>query len=159
MITHSTMGTIHLTAALLALVFGGIALAATKGDRLHRTLGAGYVAAMVTVNLSSLGMYGLTGSFNLFHALALLSLAAVGAALVPLIRREAGWLYRHYRWMTGSYFGLLAAATIETSIRVPALGAMLKTPSDIMALGGGIAVASAVLARLTIIRMKLRYAA
>ena len=60
----SALGAVHFTAAIVALAFGAIVLAAPKGTPLHRTIGAGYVAAMVILNVSALPIYRLTGHFE-----------------------------------------------------------------------------------------------
>jgi hypothetical protein len=73
----SSLGAVHFTAAIVALTFGAIVLAAPKGTPLHRTIGHGYVTAMVILNASALAIYRLTGQFEPFHALALFSLATV----------------------------------------------------------------------------------
>src|SRR5712672_2800674 len=114
----SSLGAIHFTTTIVALAFGAIVLGAPKGTPLHRTIGAGYVAAMVILNVSSLVIYRLTGYFEPFHALALFSLATVVRGMVPALRRRPGWLMAHY-WSTAwSYLGLLAAACSEIVVRV-----------------------------------------
>src|SRR5260221_7010873 len=114
----SSLGAILFAAAIAALAFGAIVLGAPKGAPLHRTMGAGYVAAMVILNVSSLAIYRLTGHFEPFHALALFSLATVVRGIVPALRRRPGWLMAHYWSMAWSYLALLAAACSEVVVRL-----------------------------------------
>src|SRR6185295_9823599 len=61
-----------------------------KGTMTHRLIGCGYVAAMILLNVTALGLYRLTGHFGPFHALALVGLLAAACAeamtRVPLLR-------------------------------------------------------------------------
>ena len=130
----------HLTSAVMALVLGLSVFPATKGTSFHRMMGAGYVVAMLAVNVTALGMYRLTGSFNMFHFFALVSLVAIAAGLWPLVQRKEGWLRAHYRPMVGSYFGLWAAAVAEATTRLPIMRGVLTTPTSIITFGVSIAV-------------------
>lgn len=136
----TTLGAVHLTAAMTALVMGIAVFPAAKGTPFHRALGAGYVVAMVVVNISALGMYRLIGAFNAFHVLALVSLIAIAVGLYPLFQRKPGWVFRHYRPMIGSYFGVWAAALAEGLTRLPAIRALLPTPSSVVVFGAALAV-------------------
>lgn len=118
MINHLLMhglGAIHLTSAMIALIAGTCVLAMKKGTAAHRRFGRTCVAGMLATNASALGIYELFGRFGPFHVLALLSLLSVLAGLIPLLRRQPGWMERHARLMTGSYVGLCAAAVAEIS--------------------------------------------
>jgi uncharacterized membrane protein len=123
----------------VALAFGAIVLGAPKGTPLHRTIGAGYVAAMVILNVSSLAIYRLTGHFEPFHALALFSLATVVRGMVPALRRRPGWLMAHYWNMAWSYLGLLAAACSEIVVRLFLRAGILTGTWQLI--GGSIAIA------------------
>src|SRR5258708_30351459 len=135
----SPLGAAHSPAAIAALAFGAIVLGARKGTVLHRTIGAGYVAAMVILNVSSLAIYRLTGRFQPFHALALFSLATVMCGVVPALRRRPGWLMAHYSCMAWSYLGLLAAACSEIVVRLFLRAGILTGTWQLI--GGGIAIA------------------
>jgi uncharacterized membrane protein len=135
----SSLGAIHFTTAIVALAFGAIVLGAPKGTPLHRTIGAGYVAAMVILNVSSLAIYRLTGHFEPFHALALFSLATVVRGIVPALRRRPGWLMAHYWNMAWSYLGLLAAACSEIVVRLFLRTGILTGTWQLI--GGSIAIA------------------
>ena len=135
----SSLGAIHFTTTIVALAFGAIVLGAPKGTPLHRTIGAGYVAAMVILNVSSLAIYRLTGHFEPFHALALFSLATVVGGVVPALRRRPGWLMAHYSCMAWSYLGLLAAACSEIVVRLFLRAGILTGTWQLI--GGGIAIA------------------
>ncbi len=120
----TTLGWFHLSFAAFGLVTGAVQLLRRKGDRIHRALGYGYVYAMIFCNATALMLYRFTGSFNVFHAGALVNFACIIAAMIPVLRtpRAPDWLAKHYRWMAGSYIGLLAAASTEFSVRVLPLG-------------------------------------
>ena len=135
----SSLGAVHFTAAIVALAFGAIVLGAPKGTPLHRTIGAGYVAAMVILNASALAIYRLTGQFEPFHALALFSLATIARGVVPALRRRPGWLMAHYWSMAWSYLALLAAACGEIVVRLFLRARIFTGPWQLI--GGGIAIA------------------
>ena len=59
--TLSTLGTIHIAAALIAMVLGLSVYPAAKGTPFHRATGAGYLVGMVTLNITAIGLYRLTG--------------------------------------------------------------------------------------------------
>jgi uncharacterized membrane protein len=152
----SALGAVHMTAALAALVLGAFVLLDAKGTAFHRAIGMGYVIAMITVNLSSFGLYRLLGVFGPFHALALLSLAMVICGMVPVVRRGKDWLGRHYRFMSRSYVGLLAAAAAEALVRVPATQALMQPASQAITISMGIAVLFAIVSVLALRRLERR---
>jgi len=136
----SSIGAAHLAAAVAALVLGTIVIGAAKATPFHRMIGAGYVAAMVIVNLSALAIYRLTGHFEAFHALALLNLAVLGRGVAAALIRRPGWLSIHYQFMAWSYVGLLAATGAEIVIRLGAKFGLIGGPWQIMAAGVAVAV-------------------
>jgi hypothetical protein len=83
---------------------------------------------MVGLNAAALGIYNLTGHFNLFHFTAILSLVLVlvGWAQVIYRKRLQRWLYRHYTYMCWSYVALVAAAFNEGFVRLPPLKAVVS---------------------------------
>lgn len=117
------VASLHVGACAAALMLGAAVAAAPKGTAWHRRAGRAFVASMLVLNLSALGLYRLNGNFNGFHVLALISLAGLaagwwcgrGARRSPL-RREL-----HGRFMLWSYVGLLAAAASELLVRLPFL--------------------------------------
>lgn len=113
------MPAIHITSAILALVLGAVVLARRKGGMVHRSIGFGYVTSMLTLNLSALTIYHLTGRVGPFHVLAVVSLFGVIAGVVMIERRGPGWMERHALWMMWSYAGLLAATASEIAARLP----------------------------------------
>jgi uncharacterized membrane protein len=112
---------LHIATAIVAIVTGLVMLLQVKGKRLHRRFGYLYVASMVTLNVSSFLIFGLTGDFSPFHVAAFLSLATVIAGFLPVYRRRPvdGWLEMHFQFMAWSYIGLLAAAASEIAVRIP----------------------------------------
>lgn len=110
-------GWLHLSAAVVALIAGGVALLLPKGDARHRLVGGGYAAAMLALNLTALTIFTLNGRANVFHALALLSLATLAAGLASVWRwrasRRPALLLRHQYNMAFSYLGLWMAFVSE----------------------------------------------
>ena len=131
---HSTMGGMHMIAALMAVALGLIVLFLPKGRAPHRLLGLAYTLAMLITCISALLLYGLTGHFGLFHAFALLCLSYVLIGICEAILRRHNWMRRHIIWMGWSYIGLLAAAATEASIRLPMLNHL--TSGQTFLLGG-----------------------
>ncbi len=120
-IYFSELGAVHLFCALASLALGLVVLLLRKGTRLHRAIGLCYVMAMLAVNGSALMLYHMTGHFEVFHVLALVSLSGIVSGVAAAIFRGNNWLHSHYRSMSFSYVGLLAAAAAEAMVRVPAL--------------------------------------
>jgi uncharacterized membrane protein len=120
----ATLGWFHLVFAAFGLAAGAVQLMRRKGDRIHRALGYAYVYGMIFSNATALTLYRFTGSFNVFHAGAMVNFACIIAAMSPVLRkpRAPDWLAKHYRWMSASYIGLAAAALTELTIRVLPLG-------------------------------------
>jgi uncharacterized membrane protein len=150
----SSLGAVHFTAAIAALAFGAIVLGAAKGTPLHRTIGAGFVAAMVILNISSLAIYRLTGHFEPFHALALFSLATLARGVAPVLRRRPGWLMAHYWSMAWSYLALLAAACSEIVVRLFLRTGTFTGPWQVIGLGVAIAIVFVVIGMLVLPRLQ-----
>jgi uncharacterized membrane protein len=137
---HSSMGGLHMIAALAAILLGLAVTISPKGNASHRLIGLGYAFCMLMTNISALMVYHLTGHFNLFHAFALLSLLLVLAALSMPIARPRNWVFHHVHLMGWSYLGLLAAAMNEVAIRLPM---HVNTPSRTLAVGAVLFMATA----------------
>ena len=139
---HSSMGGMHMIAALTAILLGLAVIVLPKGRALHRLLGLAYAFAMLTTCVSALLLYSMTGHFGLFHFFAVLCLAYVVIGITEAIRRRNGWMRRHAVWMGWSYIGLLAAAATEAVIRLP----MFKhfTGGQTLVLGGGFGVVATI---------------
>jgi len=152
----TTLGAAHFAAAVAALALGLVVLIEAKGTLTHRLIGCGYVAAMLILNVTALGLYRLTGQFGPFHALALVSLATVTTGVTVVWRRGPNWLRRHYYFMAWSYVGLLAAACAEAMTRLPVLRAAVTTGPQRIALGVGIAVLFALVGLLVLPRLQDR---
>ena len=123
---YSTFGIAHAAAGVGAIILGPLIFLGRKGTVRHTRIGWAYVACMAWVDGSALAIRRLTGRLNLFHALAVVSLAMVlaGVGQVVYRRRLRRWLWRHYQYMSWSYVGLLAATVNELCVRVPALRSM-----------------------------------
>jgi uncharacterized membrane protein len=134
------IGAAHIAAAMVALVLGTIVIGTAKGTPFHRVIGAGYVAALLIVNLSALLIYRITGHFEAFHALALLNLALLARGIVPALIRRRGWLSVHYYFMAWSYIGLLAATGAEIVIRLGTRLGLIAGPWQVIAAGTAISV-------------------
>src|SRR5205807_8427615 len=114
---------VHTVCGTGSLMLGAVVFFNVKGTRLHRMVGNAYLLCMIAVNVTALCIYHLTGSVNLFHLFAVLSLLMVliGWSQVVFRRRFHRWLYRHYTYMCWSYAGLVAATSNEAFVRVPVL--------------------------------------
>ena len=115
------LGLVHATLGLVALGLGLAVLLRPKGAALHRLSGTAYAVTMVLLNGSALAIYDFNGRFNVFHALALVSLATLAAGWAAALRRApAGtWRRRHAMFMAWSYVGLVAAFASEVAVRLP----------------------------------------
>jgi uncharacterized membrane protein len=148
----SVLGIVHTACGVLALFLGATVFLRAKGTRTHIRIGWAYAACMAGVNATALCLYHLTGHFNLFHALAIISLGmvAVGLAQVVPRRRPRDWAWRHYQYMCWSYVGLLAATNNEAFVRTPALrrlAAGTTAALPLLATAGLVAVCGVVIVR------------
>ncbi|HWL39100.1 MAG TPA: DUF2306 domain-containing protein [Gemmatimonadaceae bacterium] len=127
------IGQLHLASAIVALLAGTWVVLRNKGTATHRRVGWLYAISMLTLNVTALLIYRLTGTFGPFHIAAVVSLATLIAGIIPAWRRQPAdkWLDRHYFFMAYSYMGLLAAAVAETATRVPAVQAFAGGPTPI----------------------------
>lgn len=118
----------HITLSIVCLVVGALIFLRRKRTRWHRAAGKVYSVSMVGLNAAALGIYNLTGHFNLFHLTAILSLVLVlvGWSQVIYRKRLRRWLYRHYTYMCWSYVSLVAAAFNEGFVRLPPLKAVVS---------------------------------
>lgn len=127
-----TLGQFHLATALVSLAAGAVVLLQRKGTRQHRRIGWVYVVAMISLNVSALLIYRLTGTFGPFHVAAFISLATLIAGVSAAWRRKRGdrdWVRRHYEFMSWSYVGLVAAAVAEVATRVSAIQVIAGGPT------------------------------
>jgi len=153
---------IHVVCGTACLGLGAIVFFNVKATRWHRTVGTAYVLAMVAVNVTALCIYHLTGSFNLFHLFAVLSLLMVliGWSQVVFRRYLRRWFYRHYTYMCWSYAGLVAATSNEAFVRVPLLKALVQRTGNWLILATQVLILGlcAILLRHHQIRLQQKYA-
>ena len=137
-IPYSLVGMAHIGAALGALGSGAWVLLTRKGTGTHVRVGWVYVGSLVFVDSSAMFIRHLSGRYNLFHALALLSLFMVvgGVAQVVNRRRWRRWLWRHYQYMCWSYAALVAGAFNEATTRVAVLRDLSARTGGALAVAG-----------------------
>src|SRR2546425_12779683 len=114
------IGFVHVIAGYVALAVGLAILLREKGTSSHSAIGLCYVVAMAVLNLTALMIYRISGHFEVFHGLALFTLAVVlvGFSAAVLRRPRRSWLEFHYFFMTFSYVGLLSASGSEFLARI-----------------------------------------
>jgi uncharacterized membrane protein len=113
------LGTLHWLAATLALLVGGAQLAQAKGTAGHRRLGWVYAVLVLVLNVSALFLYRETGTWNLFHWLAVLSLATLLVALGGFAAFGRRWWVPHAYVMGGSYLGIVLAGLFQLATHLP----------------------------------------
>ncbi|MBL1431216.1 MAG: DUF2306 domain-containing protein [Robiginitomaculum sp.] len=96
---------IHAGSAIMALVLGAAQFALPKGRTLHIIMGSLWVAAMISVAVSSLFIKQIfAGSFSPIHLFVPLTAWGLYAGLKPLFGGKKG---EHGKQMRGVYFGAL----------------------------------------------------
>ena len=109
----------HFGLASTCLVLGPVIFFRRKGDKTHRRLGRSWAAMMLMMNLSALATYDMSGRPNMFHAFALLNLAALIPAWLYIRRyikhRNPRDLLNHQEMMVWAYFGLFAAGVWQAA--------------------------------------------
>ena len=101
--------TIHLTAALWALLAGISQLSAPKGTKLHRMVGWSWMLAMVIVAISSFWLTGFMELFWGYSPIHLLSIWILVCVAVSLYSARTSNIKRHRRFAVGAYYGVVGA--------------------------------------------------
>jgi len=116
--------TMHVVAALSALLAGVAVLILPKGTQTHRAMGTAYVITLVLVNVAALSLHR-ENLFGVFHALAVASLVTLTVGLSPLLmgKRSPRVIATHAFCMTWSYVGLVAAGCGQLAVAVGELAA------------------------------------
>ncbi|WP_411373874.1 DUF2306 domain-containing protein [Arthrobacter sp. MPF02] len=95
----------HVVAALYVLTIGPLQIFRRRRDRIHRTMGYLWVAAMYYVCFSSFGIVT-AGRFTWLHGLSAFTILTVTLGLVSAVRRN---IPAHRGNMIGSYLGIAIA--------------------------------------------------
>ena len=108
----SDLGSLHVTAAVLALAMAALVLIRTKGTTAHVRLGRAYAVFLVLVDVVALLTYQDGVGPGPFHLLAVVSLATLTAAIVWSPRRR-GSRQTHGIFMIWSVAGLVGAGLAQ----------------------------------------------
>jgi uncharacterized membrane protein len=95
----------HVVAALFVLAIGPVQIFRRRRDRIHRTMGLLWVAAMYYVCVSSFWIVS-EGHFTWLHGLSGFTIVTVTLGLIGAIRRN---IRSHRGNMVGSYIGIAVA--------------------------------------------------
>ncbi len=101
--------TIHLNAALWAILSGVSQIVASKGTKVHKVIGWSWMTAMVIVALSS---FWLTGFMNLlwgYSPIHLLSIWILVCVAVSIYSAKTGNIKRHRGFAIGAFLGVIGA--------------------------------------------------
>jgi uncharacterized membrane protein len=102
----------HVVAALFVLAIGPIQILRRRRDRVHRTMGYLWVAAMYYVCFSSFWIVT-DGHFSWLHGLSAFTIVTVTLGLVSAIRRN---IPSHLGNMVGSYIGIAVAFVFAAAV-------------------------------------------
>jgi uncharacterized membrane protein len=102
----------HVIAALFVLAIGPVQIFRRRRDRIHRTMGYLWVAAMYYVCFSSFWIVS-DGHFSWLHGLSAFTIITVTLGLVSAIR---GNIPSHLGNMIGSYIGIAVAFIFAVTI-------------------------------------------
>lgn len=104
---------IHALAASGVVLLAPVQLIRRTKDRKHRWIGRSWVILMYFVCISGMFIYTLSGSFTVFHALAIFTFATTTIGVISI---RLGKVRRHVSMMVGSWLGALAAGTFGAII-------------------------------------------
>jgi uncharacterized membrane protein len=102
----------HVVAALFVLAVGPVQIFRRRRDRIHRTMGYLWVAAMYYVCVSSFWIVS-EGHFTWLHGLSAFTIVTVTLGLISAIRRN---IRSHLGNMIGSYTGIAVAFIFAVSV-------------------------------------------
>jgi len=140
-IVHDWIGSVHLSASIIALITGTLILLMRKGTEIHRKVGYLYATAMTAVVVTALMIYRLFGGWGIFHWAAVVSGITLAAGMLTVIlRKPDDWVILHFSFMYWSVMGLYAAFIAEILVRIPQtpfFGMVGFGTGIVMLLGGG----------------------
>lgn len=113
---------IHLAATILALALGIAMLVRRKGTGSHRLFGWIWVGLMLTAAVSSFWITGIRGGYSPIHALSLLVLVTVPAAIYAVRR---GRVSTHRKAMISLFVGGLMIPGLFTLLPGRVLGRLM----------------------------------
>ncbi len=121
------LGWVHSLACLVALAAGAFIFVTPKGTYRHRSVGRAYLASMLLLTVTALGIYQL-GVFFFPHILAIatLVLIAAGWGAARMIRLHVAWKHVHLSCMILSYYMLIGGGVNEVYLRIGALREVLN---------------------------------
>ena len=102
----------HVVAALFVLAVGPVQISRRRRDRVHRTMGYLWVAAMYYVCVSSFWIVS-EGHFTWLHGLSAFTIVTVTLGLISAIRRN---IRSHLGNMIGSYIGIAVAFMFAVTV-------------------------------------------
>lgn len=116
-IVHSSLGSVHLFAAIIAMITGiFVILRGKKGNIFHKRMGYIYLFSMLLLNGTAFGIYNF-GTFSMFHFFAVVSLVSLTVGMLPMLLNWKNKIRFHYRYMSWSVVGLYAAFVAEVFTR------------------------------------------
>lgn len=133
---------IHAIAASGVVLLAPVQLIRRTKDRKHRFIGRSWVLLMYFVCVSGMFIYSLSGSFTVFHALAIFTFLTTTTGVIAI---RKGNIRLHVGMMVGSWLGALTAGTFAAIIPsrdIPRLAA--SDPFLLWAIIVGIIVAATV---------------
>lgn len=128
----------HVIAALFVLAIGPAQIFRRRRDRIHRTMGYLWVAAMYYVCFSSFWIVS-DGHFSWLHGLSAFTIVTVTLGLVSAIR---GNIKSHLANMVGSYIGIAVAFIFAVSVPGRAIPRLLAEDAPTAVYVAGLVVLS-----------------
>jgi uncharacterized membrane protein len=130
----------HVIAALFVLSIGPFQILRRRRDRIHRTMGYLWVAAMYYVCFSSFWIVT-AGHFTWLHGLSAFTIVTVTLGLVSAIRRN---IRSHLGNMIGSYIGIAVAFIFAVTVPGRAIPQLLSEDPATAAYVAGLVVLTVV---------------
>lgn len=132
----------HVVGALFVLAIGPLQILRRQRDRIHRTMGYFWVAAMYYVCFSSFWIVS-DGHFSWLHGLSAFTIVTVTLGLVSAVR---GNIASHRGNMIGSYVGIAVAFIFAVTVPGRAIPDLLATdPSSVAFVCGLVVLSTAVI--------------
>lgn len=117
----SNTGLIHFCASIFSLILGSYVLVLDKGTVKHKIIGRLYSLTMLIVLVSAFMIYGLFGTWGIFHWAAVISSFTLVSGLIPILIKKPKSIYLrfHFIFMYWSVIGVYGAFVSETLVRIP----------------------------------------